>query len=370
MKELLQHIKQLLADNECVIIPDFGGFITHYVPARKMSDSHSFLPPYRTVGFNPRLKINDGLLVQSYMLAHEVSYPVAMQMLEDAIDELRKELNENGYVSIAGLGELSLGIDNILEFNPDENGISSPALYGWSVFEMKELEELRHLHNTTSEKAKEKRNTLVININRTWLNNIVATAAAVILFFFLSTPVENTYVEPERYASLGNAGWFEQIRTQSLATTVISAVPQSQEKKKQMAQSDKHNAIKEEKIVLVKTTEKKNPVASQKSSDAIQGKQRTAVAKNETAPQPIAEVKKKQKQYHIIIASVRNRSDAAKAIKDFDTKGFPGASVVDVDNKVRISLKSSTDKGALEKEIIQLRKNDLFKNAWILTTRN
>ena len=58
-----------------------------------------------------------------------------------------------------------------------------------------------------------------IRFNRRWLGNAVAIAVAVILFFFLSVPVENTYVDKGNYASLGTDGLFEAIRSQSLATT-------------------------------------------------------------------------------------------------------------------------------------------------------
>ena len=34
MIELARHIEILLLENDCVIIPDFGGFIAHYQPAR------------------------------------------------------------------------------------------------------------------------------------------------------------------------------------------------------------------------------------------------------------------------------------------------------------------------------------------------
>ena len=36
MIELARHIEILLLENDCVIIPDFGGFIAHYQPARKI----------------------------------------------------------------------------------------------------------------------------------------------------------------------------------------------------------------------------------------------------------------------------------------------------------------------------------------------
>ena len=42
--ELQRHIEILLLTNDCVIVPDFGGFITHNVPARYDTSDKSFLP--------------------------------------------------------------------------------------------------------------------------------------------------------------------------------------------------------------------------------------------------------------------------------------------------------------------------------------
>ena len=71
MIELARHIEILLLENDCVIIPDFGGFIAHYQPARYIKEENLYLPPVRTIGFNPQLTINDGLLAQSYMHTHD-----------------------------------------------------------------------------------------------------------------------------------------------------------------------------------------------------------------------------------------------------------------------------------------------------------
>lgn len=53
MIELARHIEILLLENDCVIIPDFGGFIAHYQPARYIKEENLYLPPVRTIGFNP-----------------------------------------------------------------------------------------------------------------------------------------------------------------------------------------------------------------------------------------------------------------------------------------------------------------------------
>ena len=66
MIALARHIESLLLKHDCVIVPDFGGFVTQQVSARYVEDEGLFLPPYRSVGFNGCLKLNDGLLAQSY----------------------------------------------------------------------------------------------------------------------------------------------------------------------------------------------------------------------------------------------------------------------------------------------------------------
>ena len=368
MKELLQHVEKLLMENECVIIPDFGGFITHYTPARHLIEENRFLPPYRSVGFNPLLKMNDGLLIQSYMQAHEISYPAAQQMVESAVNDLRDTLSQNGCIQMTGLGELQQNIEGNLEFSPNRQGIASPALYGWSTFEMKELTALHRAEERMPERKEEQQskakrsNTVVININRTWLNHAVAIAAAILLFFFMSTPVENTYVEPESYASIGNANWFEQIRTRSLATTIIDVAQPVQQKKKAPATQKIH----EEKIHLIQ------PAPSPKKQKT---KTETPVTKPVEQPTAAPVILQKAtrtvatKQYHIIVASVNNQTEAEQVLKKLAAKGYQEASIIERDGRVRVALMSSSDKESLNTKIIQLRKEEQFKDAWMLTTR-
>ena len=55
-----------------------------------------FLPPYRTLGFNAQLKMNDSLLAQSYVDAYDLSYPEALRQIENEVDEIYQTLDEEG----------------------------------------------------------------------------------------------------------------------------------------------------------------------------------------------------------------------------------------------------------------------------------
>ena len=92
MNVLERHIEILLLSNDCVIVPGLGGFMAHHVDARYDETDGTFLPPLRTLGFNPRLTMNDSLLVQSYIEAYDISYPEALRRIEAEVAEIRQHL--------------------------------------------------------------------------------------------------------------------------------------------------------------------------------------------------------------------------------------------------------------------------------------
>lgn len=142
MIELARHIEVLLLDNDCVIVPGFGGFVSHRVPSRRVEEENLFLPPYRTIGFNPSMKLNDGLLVQSYMVAYDASYPEAVRLVESKVNYLENILQSEGEYELHGIGTLRQNIQGNYTFQPQEAGILSPDFYGMSSFEMLTLEEI------------------------------------------------------------------------------------------------------------------------------------------------------------------------------------------------------------------------------------
>ena len=143
MIELNRHIEILLLSNECVIVPDFGGFMTHLVPARYDADDRSFLPPLRTLGFNPQLRMNDSVLVQSYVEAYDISYPEAIRQVAEEVEELKHILSEEGSYTLTDLGTLTVNSEGNYEFTPCEAGLLTPELYGLGSYTFKQLKDRR-----------------------------------------------------------------------------------------------------------------------------------------------------------------------------------------------------------------------------------
>ena len=136
MIELERHIEILLLSNDCVIVPDLGGFMAHHIEASYDAEDKMFIPPQRTLGFNPQLRLNDSLLAQSYVEAYDISYPEAVRRIETEVVELKQHLESTGSYELNDIGLLKVNDEGKLEFAPCEAGILTPELYGLSSFEM------------------------------------------------------------------------------------------------------------------------------------------------------------------------------------------------------------------------------------------
>ena len=143
MIELAQHIEVLLLENDCVIVAGLGGFVAHYTPGMRVAEENVFLPPTRSIGFNPQLKMNDDLLVQSYMAVYDTDFSDVTRIVEKEVAHIFTALHEEGKVDLPNIGELRYSIHGIYDFVPYDHKITTPYLYGLDSFEMQELAELK-----------------------------------------------------------------------------------------------------------------------------------------------------------------------------------------------------------------------------------
>lgn len=366
MIELVQHIEYLLLENDCVIVPGFGGFVAHHAAAKWIEEEGLFLPPTRTIGFNPQLKMNDGLLVQSYMETYNTGFPDASRLVEKATAELIGLLRMEGKLELHGIGELSLTIHDTYEFRPYEDGTATPELYGLSSFEMTELKTLApaKVEEAVTPARLPQKEVYEIKINRAFLRHTVAAAAAIIIFFFLSTPVENTYVEKENYARMLSLDMFEAIHTQAIKTNTLFVENMQKAEKKEVKTSYKTTSLKP-KAVRTEKVEKIPAITASIKKESKKTSAPVAVSK----PQTSNESKVSSPKYHVIIASVANISEAQKAVENFKKQGYANANIIEGNGRIRISLISFSDRGEAYRKIAEIKQNTTFKDAWLLSTK-
>jgi hypothetical protein len=105
---LSQHIIELLKETDCVIVPDFGGFIANYVPANFDEAHHCILPPGKEIFFNPKINRNDGMLIQYVSESEGITYLQAKQYLQVFRDQAISNLYKGLPVVFEGLGSVQL----------------------------------------------------------------------------------------------------------------------------------------------------------------------------------------------------------------------------------------------------------------------
>lgn len=365
MNELIKHIETLLLENDCVVIPNFGGFIAYYSHARWSREEMLFLPPMRTIGFNPNLTMNDGLLVQSYMNSFDTDFSDASKLLDEHAAELISQLHKEGRIEFGQIGEFSLSIDNTYSFEPFQAKLPSPTLYGFNPFEIKEISQLEAVDTAPSATAPSRRR-YISPVSRVIFRNCVAAAAVILLFFALSTPVQNTYVESSNYAQILPADLLSKLTESSLLTS--SVVDNSD----MDAQGD---GVAPAAPTLPEVAKKQSDeTVSHVEAEAQQRAALTSITTKEVhVPQPTAakgSAKEDTNQpYHIIVASVQNEEEAQKCIGTLHQKGYINASVLKSGERIRVSIASYADQGEAYSYLNSLRKDASYKDAWLFTRK-
>ena len=90
--DLTSYITTLLSDNDTVIIPGFGAFISVYKPA--VIKENEIIPPGKELKFFPEIKNNDNLLAMQIARAKKISYDDAFKRIERATAKIILQLDK------------------------------------------------------------------------------------------------------------------------------------------------------------------------------------------------------------------------------------------------------------------------------------
>ena len=374
MKNLARHIDLLLRNNDCVILPGFGGFIAQPVPAYYVEEEHLYYPPSRSISFNAAIIMNDGLLAQSYMKSYQVDYARATYMIDVAIDNLRDILDEEGEVTLPHIGTFKQDIHYSLQFTPEQTSLVSPQYFGLDTFFMKELSVLQqsseeHSHQTKPLITKTKK-TIDVHINKEMLRQVLSTAAILLLLFMISLPIGDHKPTDIASLQLPQTNHLLQILEVAPTTPTITEV----------ATDEPMNTPIEAIAEAIIETGTETPVDTSNMLPKVEmNTEEPATSPIEAVPtlevqpeKPVAEAPQvaTTKTYHIIVASLPNMRGAEETLNQYISKGHTGASLVERDDRVRISLIQFTDKDEANNYLKELRTQAGFENAWLLAVRN
>jgi hypothetical protein len=118
---LEKYICNLLFEHECVIVPDFGGFIANFEPARIHETNFNIEPPRKFVVFNSNLKINDGLLATKVSRHQACSFDEAMLNIRREVLAWNQRLKAGKTIILPGLGLFRQNKEGKTEFEPEKD---------------------------------------------------------------------------------------------------------------------------------------------------------------------------------------------------------------------------------------------------------
>ncbi len=341
MKELARHIEALLLGNDCVVIPLFGGFVTRRVASVYVAEEDLFLPPYRTIGFNPNLQTNDGLLVSSFMNTYHIDEAEAKRILNQKVLHLRQSLLENGTCDFEGIGLFSQNEDGDIHFSPYESGAVCPDYYGLDAFEFPVLQPVAdEMSISQSDLATDTQHTnrdkhITIRISRR-LFNYTASAVAAILLFVLFSP------------TAGNTDFPQLQKSQTLIPTVLL---------QQLSMAESVCADTVNAAMLPAETN----VTSQQN---IQTPTTDTKLQSDTEAILLAE---QASGYCVVVASSISEKNARQYVTSLQKKGIEGARVYKKGKMIRVVFDGFETESAAYTCINKLKRNYTdFETAWVL----
>lgn len=324
MNEISSIIEFLLVQHDCVIVPNLGGFVLRYEPARVGLNRIS--PPLYVVGFNGLLTYHDGLLAEVVMRQKHLDYSSALLWIEQQVQEIKQQIALGHSISLGKLGVLSLEHETYtfssgdMSFLPRNLGQEVLHLYPYASLSSAQNEKTRsETTRVLSAKTAEKENTSGLEVeqevltgqshrpktqelrSRHWWH--YAAVGALIIGFSIFSP---NRIDKNSHEATISFGIDRPLRQDTLVAKVISA------------------PIKP----LVKDMGTPKSLAPSKVLDPIQETE-------DTIPSPKPNFS--TRPYQIIVASLSSRAQALQYISETKTYDKDILQIVEVKGKYRVS---------------------------------
>lgn len=314
MYKITAHIKRLLIDYDRVIVPGLGVFGLDYTPASV--EKGQIIPPTQKLYFDHTIYPNDGLLVRSILKSESSNYASANALIEKEVSLLKKEIENSSEkkVHLEGLGLLQQTPDGRLQLNATTQQPFFTQGYGYFSISLHPVLTAQH---SQKELLPEKETRIEISLRRDFVQKLATIAAILLLIVIFPAQIENG----------------------DLATDYASFIPP-----------------------LIKTQEKP---AETLGDSIVQEQIQEAISSTITATDIVP-----RKQYHIIVSSLPTREIAQKQIERFAQSGISPLTMVERDDKIRLSIRYFERLDEAEAFLSEFRKtHPELSDAWILSVR-
>jgi len=375
MEGLLQHLGQLIIQHDYAILPEFGGFIVNYVPAKIDESRNLITAPCKEIVFNPALNYNDGLLAGSIQQAENVSFRKANLIVRDNVDELKKRLKNGETVALGKIGGLHLNENGQTEFiSADSYDFLPDNIGNYDI----RLRAVNHEEEDTSQ--------IVLQLPTTKRRLYKYAAVFVVLIgLAVLTPLLHMHFSPY-LAKLNPLAFFQKdsVLTDSSHKHLIIAIADTDELKKDslakapLASDSSKNRCKAPWHVIAgsyptkveavdKARELQKQQAYKNTCIAYSTKlKKSAIpaAKNPTNVQ--AQPQGQQKAWHIVVANFETPNKAIRFAQQQSATEKMQIEAYGTNNVYRIIAGSYSSEKEADIKLAEIRQRAAFKTAWVL----
>lgn len=195
-----KHISELLYEHNCVIVPELGGFVANYSPAKIHPTQHTFTPPSKNIVFNKNLNANDGLLANHIVTTEKTTYPEAIHTISNFVSSTHAQLKKGGKVTIEAVGTLHLDVERNIQFTPSATNYLLDA-FGLTQFQSPAIK--RDNIGKRIEKEFKDRDAIPSEKKKVNVKRIVAAAILIpFIFGMIWIPLKTDLLKNVNYSNL------------------------------------------------------------------------------------------------------------------------------------------------------------------------
>jgi len=364
VQRIFSHIERLLLTNDCVVIPEVGGFVLRPCPAVYQPEAHRFCPPHKEIVFNPALAHQDGLLPESYIKMYGMTFNQAQTALKKDIEALQKQIAKVGEIRLEKIGFLRKDDKGQLTFEPDlDSSLLGLKPYGLFPFHLPPVPQYEHKETPViamKQADTQPDNVVYVPVKRTFIRAVGVAVAAACLILFVSMPLKE--VDPNSYSASVISG--EKPANEVFATTSepeieidkTETTPPIAVETPSAVIADNSPVVKTEKPAIQKDTySTAQPEIPQKANTKVSSSVQTE-AQN-------------QKIFYAIIGSFVTEKQANQYIQSIQIPELTNMGTVINDGRVRVYAEKFFDRKEAEKYINLLRANVKLKDTWLYVGR-
>ena len=139
-KSVANYISELLFLHDCVIVPEFGGFVGNRKSAQLNKTTGSITPPSKQILFNINLATNDGLLITHVANQEGVNQKIAKKYVELFVNESKTKLSSSKILRIEKIGLFIVGEEGHIVFSQDASINYNLDAFGLQPTESKSID--------------------------------------------------------------------------------------------------------------------------------------------------------------------------------------------------------------------------------------